>query len=650
MVMYKKKICLLLLVVGIPASIISKRCLAGQNEKNWFQEMFIANTTTDSAHWKDVKFNQMWDELRIRYHNPKAMLQMSWEERDQIWQEALSGKPDKFSVLAGRYKRAYIISCHERGVKPQVIDTALHHLADVIKVRSIYLNSRAAEYVILTPKPPQKPQINSVEIYGVRPGNELIYRIAATGERPMHYTVTGLPEGCKFDATFGVIRGKITKEGIYSLTISAQNDFGKAKKTIKLVVGPSIALTPPMGWNSWNSFACNVTAEDIQNTAKQFIKTGLADYGWTYINIDDCWMKVPDIAAMPEEDKAIREPYYQQGVDFRTKTKKVRFNEQELTGDTRNAQGDILANKDFPDMRALTDYLHQYGFKAGLYTSPGPLTCQRYEGSYGHEHADAQQFAAWGFDYLKYDWCGYRTIAPKPSLKEVQHPYELMGQALRQVKRDIVYSLCQYGMKDVWKWGASVGGNAWRTTGDIRDNWKSVSNIGFNKQTGLESYAGPGHWNDPDMLVVGYVGWSQHLRPTYLSPNEQYTHISLWSLLSAPLLIGCDLTRLDDFTYGLLSNAEVIAVNQDVLGKQAASVITNDQIQVWSKLLSDGSLAVGIFNLGETPVHYQLSLADLQLSGKHHIRDLWKQKDIGEVNSSFAVNINRHGVKLLKIK
>lgn len=648
--MYKKKIYVLLVVVCSGISITSNRCVASEDDKNWFQEMFIASTTTDSTHWKDVKLNQMWDELRSRYPNPTALLQMSWEERDQIWKEVLPEGADQFARLAGKYRRAYIVSCHERGVKPQIIDTTLHSLADVIKVRNRYLNSREAEYVILTPKPPKRPQINSVEIYGVRPGNEVIYRIAATGERPMRYEVSDLPKGCTFDATFGVIRGKITKEGVYPFTISAQNEFGKSKKTIRLVVGPSIALTPPMGWNSWNSFACNVTAEDIKNTAKQFIKTSLADYGWTYINIDDCWMKVPDIDGMPDEDKAIREPYYKQGVDFRTRTKKVRFNEQELVGETRNAQGAILANKDFPDMRALTDYLHQYGFKAGLYTSPGPLTCQRYEGSYGHEHTDAQQFAAWGFDYLKYDWCGYRTVAPKPSLEEVQSPYRLMGQALKSVKRDIVYSICQYGMKDVWKWGASIGGNAWRTTGDIRDNWKSVSNIGFNKQVGLAPYAGPGHWNDPDMLVVGYVGWSQHLRPTYLSPNEQYTHISLWSLLSAPLLIGCDLTRLDDFTYGLLSNAEVIAINQDILGKQASRVIKDNQVQVWSKPLSDGSLAVGIFNLGETPVHYQLSLADLQLAGKHQIRDLWKQENIGESDARFSVSINRHGVKLLKIK
>lgn len=649
--MRKRIIYLLVFTAGICLSVKSRACPTDGGGEDWFEVMFNANITTDSAKWSGLKRSQAWDELRGRYNDAVSLMEMTWEERDHIWQGVLPAGSDKYRALAGRYWHAYLVSCNERGIKPLKFDTMLNSLKEVKEVRKIYLTSRKAEYVILTPKPGKQPQINSAGVYGVRPGSEIIYRIAATGERPMKYMVSKLPAGCRFDAELGVIRGSVAKEGKYNFVITVRNKYGASQKNIEIIAGQTIALTPPMGWNSWNSFACNVTATDIKNTVDQLVKSGLADYGWSYINIDDCWMKVPDVAHMTEgKEKALREPYYKANVDFRIKTKKVRFNEQELIGDTRDVNGNVLANKDFPDMRSLTDHLHKYGFKAGLYSSPGPLTCQRYEGSYQHEHADVKQFAKWGFDYLKYDWCGYRSVVSNPSLEEVQYPYRLMGQALKETDRDIVYSLCQYGMKDVWKWGASLGGNVWRTTGDIRDNWANMSRIGFN-QAGLESYAGPGHWNDPDMLVVGYVGWSKNLRPTYLSPNEQYTHISLWSLLAAPLLIGCDLTRLDDFTYGLLSNPEVIAVNQDILGKQASRVIKVGNIQVWSKPLLDSSIAIGIFNLGETPVNYQLSLASLQLSaGKHILRDLWKQENVGSIETSFSVNVNRHGVKLFKIK
>lgn len=648
--MGKGIIYLLLFTSGIGLSFKSKLHPVDKVGEDWFKEMFNANITTDSTKWLSFKRSQTWDELRGRLNDPVSLMEMTWEDRDNIWQHVLPADSGKYTALARRYWHAYMVSCNERGIKPLKFDTNLNSFNEVKEVRKIYLASRKAEYVILTPKPGKEPQINSTGVYGVRPGSEIIYRIAATGERPIKYIVSGLPAGCSFDAELGVIRGAVAKEGKYNFVITVRNKYGESHKDVTLVVGQTIALTPPMGWNSWNSFACNVTASDIKNTVDQLIKTGLADYGWSYINIDDCWMKVPDVAHMPEgKEKALREPYYKANVDFRIKTKKIRFNEQELIGDTRDVNGNVLANKDFPDMRSLTDHLHKYGFKAGLYSSPGPLTCQRYEGSYQHEHADAKQFAKWGFDYLKYDWCGYRSVVSNPSLEEVQYPYRLMGQALKEADRDIVYSLCQYGMKDVWKWGASLGGNVWRTTGDIRDNWANMSKIGFN-QAGLESYAGPGNWNDPDMLVVGYVGWSKNLRPTYLSPNEQYTHISLWSLLAAPLLIGSDLTRLDDFTYGLLSNPEVIAVNQDILGKQASRIIKDGNIQVWSKPLLDGSIAVGVFNLGETPVDYQLSLAALQLSGNHSLRDLWKQEDVGSVETSFSVRVNRHAVKLFKIK
>lgn len=636
----------LLLVVSI---CLSSKSYSIEPYEKWFNGMLNTNTSTDSISWEKSQRYQTWLELRSHYNDSISLMEMSWEERDRIWQQVLPKGLKMYRELAGRYRNGYLNSCNERGVQPVTLDTSVNSLTEVKEVRKIYLASRKAEYVILTPPPPKSPLINSAKIYGVRPGHEIIYRIAATGEKPMKYQIMGLPKGCTFDPNLGVIRGNIARKGTYPFIITARNRLGKSSQRITIVVGESIALTPPMGWNSWNSFACNVTAAKIKETADLLIKTGLADYGWSFINIDDCWMKVPDITNMPEgKEKEVREAYYKAGIAFRERTKKVRFNESQMVGNTRDSNGDILSNKDFPNMNELTEYLHRYGFRAGLYISPGPLTCQRYEGSYKHEYQDAKQFARWGFDYLKYDWCGYRSIAPKPTLEQAKSPYIKMGRALKEIDRDIVFSICQYGMQDVWKWGKSVGGNSWRTTGDIRDNWKSMSRIGF-KEVGLESYAGPGHWNDPDMLVVGYVGWSQTLRPTYLSPNEQYTHISLWSLLSAPLLMGCDLTRLDPFTYGLLSNPEVIAVDQDILGKQASRVINAGDIQVFTKPLSDGSVAVGIFNIGDKPISYRLQLDSINLSGKYRIRDIWRQQDIETITSSFETSVNRHGVKLLKL-
>jgi alpha-galactosidase len=291
-----------------------------------------------------------------------------------------------------------------------------------------------------------------------------------------------------------------------------------------------------------------------------------------------------------------------------------------------------------------------------LYSSPGPLTCGGYTASYKFEPQDAQSYADWGFDYLKYDWCSYGGVAdairkqtPKPDEREVlQHPYHVMRGALDKVDRDIVFSLCQYGMGNVWEWGDQVGGNCWRTTGDIVDSWRSMASIGFG-QAGHEKFAGPGHWNDPDMLVVGQVGWGPKLHPTRLSADEQYTHISLWCLLSAPLLIGCDMTKLDDFTLSLLTNDEVIAVNQDPLGKQAARVAKDGDTEVWAKDMEDGSKAVGLFNRGDEPAQVTATLSTLGLTGEQTIRDLWRQQDVAHASDEYKATVPSHGVLLLKL-
>ncbi|HEV3250960.1 MAG TPA: glycoside hydrolase family 27 protein, partial [Puia sp.] len=318
--------------------------------------------------------------------------------------------------------------------------------------------------------------------------------------------------------------------------------------------------------------------------------------------------------------------------------------------DKRNDKGEILPNNKFPDMKGLADYVHGLGLKMGIYSSPGTLTCGGYAASYQHEEQDAQTYSQWGIDYLKYDWCSYGQVAPpSPSLEDYKKPYFVMREALNKNNRDIIYSLCQYGMGDVWKWGAEVGGNSWRTTGDITDSWASLSSIGFG-QDKSSAFSKPGHFNDPDMLIVGKVGWGPGLHDSRLTPDEQYTHISLWSLLSAPLLIGCDLSQSDDFTLSLLSNDEVLAIDQDALGKQARKMLEKDSWQVWVKELDDGTKAIGIFNLGDKTLKETFHFSDVQLPAHLKFRDVWRQQDLGVFTNSYSGSIPSHGVLLLKVK
>jgi alpha-galactosidase len=475
------------------------------------------------------------------------------------------------------------------------------------------------EKVVLTPKPPATPRINGPKVYGVRPNRPFLFTIPATGDRPMQFAAEGLPAGLTLDAETGIITGSVAERGEYMVTLRAKNSLGENERKFKIICGDKIALTPPLGWNSWNCFAGAVDDAKVRSAADAMVRSGLVNHGWTYINIDDCWEIQP-------------------GSD-----------DPQLKGEARDANGMINTNKKFPNMKALCDYIHSKGLKAGIYSSPGPLTCAGFTASYKFEVQDAKRYAEWGFDYLKYDWCSYGNIAKTDSdLPKLKKPYFVMRKALDDVDRDIVYSLCQYGMGNVWEWGAEVGGNCWRTTGDIGDSWGSMSGIGFS-QNGHEKFAGPGHWNDPDMLVVGMVGWG-NLHPTALTPNEQYTHISLWCLLCSPLLIGCDMAQLDDFTLGLLTNDEVLEVNQDPLGKQAALLVRKGSVEVWAKDMEDGSKAVGLFNRGrvETPVTVKWS--DLGVVGSQVVRDLWRQKDLGSFDTEFTAKVGRHGVMLIRVR
>ncbi|NJM94176.1 MAG: alpha-galactosidase, partial [Cytophagales bacterium] len=350
---------------------------------------------------------------------------------------------------------------------------------------------------ILTPFQGDEPRINGPSVYGARPGRPLSYLIPATGLRPMTFEVENLPKGLSLDAATGIISGQVAQAGDYALVLEAKNERGNHSKEFTLKVGDNIALTPPMGWNSWNCWGLSVDADKVKQAADHMVSSGLSQHGWSFVNIDDGW-EAP----------------------------------------TRDKKGELLGNEKFPDFKSLADYVHKQGLKIGIYSSPGPETCGGYLGSYQYENQDAKTWASWGIDYLKYDWCSYKAFAGQDSsIDSLKAPYMLMKNALDKTNRDIVYSLCQYGWGRVWEWGESVGGNLWRTTGDIVDTWESMVEIGFG-QSNNASYAGPGHWNDPDMLIVGWVGWGPNLHPTRLTVNEQYTHISLWCLLSAPLLLG----------------------------------------------------------------------------------------------------------------
>jgi alpha-galactosidase len=351
--------------------------------------------------------------------------------------------------------------------------------------------------------------------------------------------------------------------------------------------------TPPMGWNSWNHFAERVDDRGVRAAADALVASGMKDAGYVYINIDDTWEA------------------------------------------GRDAQGFIQPNQKFPDMKALADYVHSKGLKIGIYSSPAAKTCAGYEGSLGHDEQDAQSYAKWGIDYLKYDWC-----QANGTREEMIAAYTKMHDALKRTGRPIVLSLCQYGLNKVWEWGPAVGGNLWRTTGDISDQYRVMADIGFS-QNGLEKFAGPGHWNDPDMLEVGNGGMNE---------DEYRTHMSLWAILAAPLIAGNDLTRMTPFTVELLTNREVIAVDQDPLGKQGYRVAQEGPFEIWMKPLADGSKAVGLFNRQRSTEQLTVKLAQLGIDGEASVRDLWLKKDLGTVSGVFSVYVPSHGVVMVRIK
>jgi alpha-galactosidase len=352
----------------------------------------------------------------------------------------------------------------------------------------------------------------------------------------------------------------------------------------------------------------------------------MIDHGYMYVNIDDCWAVKPG------------DP------------------DPELGGEPRDARGRVNPNRRFPDMKGLVNYIQSRELKAGIYTSPGPLTCGGHVGAYQHEEQDVGRFVEWGFDFLKYDWCSYGGIVKNRDRDALERPYRQIGEILKRQPRDIVLNMCQYGMGDVWEWGKAAGGQSWRTAGDFGLSFQGIPTALF--RDGFDLYAakelhrfgGPGGWNDPDYLLLGYLSnWKGKTAPTPLSPDEQYAHVSLWCLLAAPLIFSGDITRLDDFTLGLLCNDEVIDVDQDPSGHPGRRVAKDGSLEVWAKLLEDGSLAVGLFNRGEQQATVTARWSDLGLSGTRDVRDLWRQKDLGPHKDRFQSDVARHGVVLVRV-
>lgn len=511
----------------------------------------------------------------------------------------------------------------------------------------------------LTPPTPSTPRINGPSVFGVRPGSPFLYAIPATGERPMTFAAERLPKGLSLDASTGRITGKLSTPGTHAVTLIVRNAKGEDKKSFKVIVGEQIALTPPMGWNSWNCWGGKVSQEKALRSAQALKAAGLDQHGWSYINIDDGWQ-----------------------------------------GKRGGSDNGIQTNSKFPDMKALSKQIHAMGLRFGIYSTPwrgsyeGHIgsSCDNADGAYdwiesgdhneyyrigktgapfnqmaggaqnealrnkskeGAEvmakrksnwkfgafsfaEKDARQWADWGVDYLKYDW---HPI-------DVDHT-SIMGKALRSTGRDIVYSLSNGAdPANATDWARLS--NLWRTTGDINDSWKSMSSIGFTKQGVWAPYQGPGHFNDPDMLVVGRVGWGNP-HPSHLTPDEQYTHVSLWCLLSAPLLLGCDLEQLDHFTLSLITNDEVLVIDQDELCKPAICVSPEGEQKVYVKELADGTKAIGLFNTGESPAQVMLDWKQAGLSGKQTLRDLWRQKNLGSFEGSYSAEVPAHGVILLKV-
>lgn len=537
------------------------------------------------------------------------------------------------------------------------ISTAFQHRAGAADAANP-VNEYALDK-ILTPKPGPKPRINGAKVFGARPGSPFLFQVPASGDKPLTFSATNLPAGLSLDSATGRITGSVATPGSHKVKITVTNKLGAATSTLRIEIGEALCLTPPMGWNSWYVFSESVSQEGVTRIADAMVQSRLAEHGWTYVNLDDCWQ-----------------------------------------GPRGGKWNGLQGNERFPDMKKMCDHIHSLGLKAGIYSTPwmgsyagfrgGSWSDEkadyesvalpaeqrlqpnqiygRYPGSIKRNlskvgsnwlcDADAHQWAEWGFDYVKHDW----SPNDVPTTKR-------LAEGLRASGRDIVLSLSNTApFKNAPE--LSKLAQAWRTTGDIHESWNSINAIGFDQEK-WAPFTSPGHWNDPDMLQIGMIGRPNSpntvFHRTQLAPDEQYTQISLWSLLGAPLIVSCDLTQMDPFTFNLLCNDEVIEVDQDPLGaapkriKAATNLATPnpdpkvkvkpiyDGPEIWSRPLEDGSLAVGLFNRTDKELPITLNMSDLSLTGPQRIRDLWRQKDIGAPAEKFEAAIPPHGVVLLRV-
>lgn len=421
-----------------------------------------------------------------------------------------------------------------------------------------------------------KPTINPPHVVGNYPGTPFLFYIPTSGQRPMEWSAEGLPKGLTLNKKTGIITGNVSAQGNYKVTLKATNALGTDTQELTLCFGDALLLTPPMGWNSWNTFGRHLTEELVLQTADAMIANGMRDLGYQYINIDDFWQ-------LPERGK----------------------------------DGHIQIDKTkFPrGIKYVADYLHERGFKLGIYSDAADKTCGGVCGSYGYEETDARDFASWGVDLLKYDYCH----APAGRVEAMER-YAKMGKALRSTGRSIVYSICEWGQREPWKWARKAGGHLWRISGDIGDLWNrpdiqkggllGIQNI-IEMNAPLSPYAGPAGWNDPDMLVVGINGKSQSIgyESEGCTDGQYQSHFALWCMMASPLLSGNDVRQMNDTTLRTLLNPMLIAINQDPVGKQAERMIRADHYDIWVKPLADGSKAVACFNRTDKPV-------DVELNGK----------------------------------
>jgi len=459
------------------------------------------------------------------------------------------------------------------------------------------------------------PVFHGAQVVGNYPNTPFIFTVPATGERPITFSVKNLPVGLSLDASTGIIRGNVTTPGEYLVKVLAGNAKGKSEEDLKIVIGETLCLTPAMGWNSWNVFTKTLDEKMVMDMADAMVSTGMRDLGYQYINMDDFWH-----------------------------------------ADTRDSMGRPVPDaKKFPHgMKYLSDYVHSKGLKLGIYSCAGNMTCGRRFGGYTYEEIDAKTYASWGIDLLKYDYC----YAP-PSTKAAFARYSKMGNALKHSGRSIVFSICEWGFRHPWKWGQHAGGQYWRVSPDIMDQWQFPSIWVFsmkailNREEKLWKFAGPGHWNDPDMLIVGNYGkglatsWNGKYKG--MSDAEYQTHFSLWCMFSAPLLASNDLRKMNDATANILTNPEILAIDQDPLGQQARPVYKSGGIRVYVKHLSDGSLAVAVLNISSNEKKFDLKASLLEVKDKWNVHDVWKHQDVGTLIDKLPLTIQSHETLVLKL-